>query len=70
MISLILGTCLMAGGDCRFQVITDFPSPTACQSQAQIVAAQWAGDNPNRRIHRIVCTDARNIGQYIGRDEA
>lgn len=71
MISLLLLTCLASGGDCRAHVQAEgIPSPIACQASAQIVAAQWAGEHPNRRIARIICTDARNVGQFIGRNEA
>jgi hypothetical protein len=71
MIALVLFTCLTSGGDCRAHVQAEgIPSPIACQASAQIVAAQWAGEHPGRRIFRIICTDARSVGQYIGRDQA
>lgn len=70
MVALLLATCLASGGDCRFHVEAEGMSTMACQSQSQIIAAKWAGDHPNRVIKAIVCTDGRNVGRYIGRNEA
>lgn len=68
--ALILLTCAIAGGDCRPHVQADGLAFMECMIQSQRAAAQYSVEHPNRKVERVICTDHRRIGYYLGRNQA
>jgi len=68
--ALILITCSLSGSDCRPHVQAEGMGLSECMVQSQRAAAQYAIEHPKRRISRVICTDHRRVGFYIGRGQA
>lgn len=56
MIDLIILACLVSAPDqCRSYTAGQGKTLHACQAQAMLTAARWAGDHPAYEIKRIIC---------------
>ena len=65
--ALILITCALSGGDCRPHVQTDSIGQSECMVRSMQAAAEYVNEHPKRIVVRIICTDRRRIGFYLGR---